>query len=158
MKSASQEWPSDARSTNGVQAPAKRRSAWKPTFDKKKFEHEFEFQCRAHDLPAVVTQFAIANSLDLLNKRRRYRFDFGFPDFNLLVEINGGIWLSGGGAHSHPLDVERNQRKQNDATLWGYYVLQFTPDEVTNRHAISFTQKVLFARGWRNAHTTSHDS
>jgi very-short-patch-repair endonuclease len=157
MKSGLQEGLGAARQhghsrprANGFKRPAESRPARKKSFDNKKFEKEFEFQYRCRDLPPVEQQFAIANSRHPKNKRRRYRFDFCVPDFKLLIEIDGGIWLAGGGAHSHPLDIERNMRKQNDATLLGYRLIRFTPEEVTNGHAISFTQKVLFAQGWRN--------
>lgn len=115
------------------------------------YEREFAFQCLAHKLPACMPQFSFANSRYPEHKRRRHRADFCFPDYWLLVEIDGGIWMAGGGAHSHPIDIERNMRKRNDAHLWGYGVLCFTPGEVTNGTAIAFTQKVLFARGWRKA-------
>jgi len=115
------------------------------------FEETFAFQCRAYKLPPFVMQFSIQNSDHPDNKRRRYRFDFCFPDYWLIAEIDGGVWRAGGGAHSHPIDIERNMRKGNDAILHGYSVLHFLTDEVRNGKAISYTQKVLFSRGWRQA-------
>jgi very-short-patch-repair endonuclease len=94
-------------------------------------------------------QFPFANTIDVENLRRRYRADFCFPQYWLMVEIDGGIWMPGGGGHSLPSGIERGMKKRNDALLWGYGILNFTTDEVTNGFAIGFTQKVLFARGWR---------
>jgi very-short-patch-repair endonuclease len=111
------------------------------------YERSFAYQLLAHRLPTHVEQFRFGNSTDI---RKSYRADFCFPDYWLIVEIDGGIWMPGGGAHSHPIDIERNMRKQNDALLWGYSMLRFTPKEVQNHHAIGFTQKVLFAKGWRS--------
>jgi very-short-patch-repair endonuclease len=114
-----------------------------------KFEDEFSFQCRAYKLPPHVRQFPFANSLDIANPRRRYRADVCFPDYWLMVEIDGAIWQKGGGGHSHPTGIIRGMKKLNDAALWGYSMIRFTTDEVTSGHAIGFTQKVLFAKGWR---------
>ena len=106
-------------------------------------EREFAFQCRAYRLPEPAQQFWIEQSAHPRNLRRRWRFDFAFADAKLLIEIDGGIWMAGGGAHSNPRDIERNMRKRNDAALLGYRVLAFTPRDVTKGQAIAMTQRVL---------------
>jgi hypothetical protein len=106
-------------------------------------EREFAFQCRAYRLPAPLEQHWIEQSAHPRNLRRRWRFDFCFLPVKLLVEIDGGIWMAGGGAHSNPRDIERNMRKRNDAALAGFHVLAFTPRDVTSGRAIAFTQRVL---------------
>lgn len=110
------------------------------------YENDFAYQCVALRLPNFVRQFRVKNTR---KKDGHYRFDFCFPDYWLIVEIDGGIWMEGGGAHSHPIDIVRNMQKQNDALLYGYSCLRFTPAEVTDRFAIGYTQRVLYARGWR---------
>lgn len=115
-------------------------------------EREFAFQCLAMKLPHVIAQFQLDRPGVLTPKTRkqaRWAFDFGFPDQKVLVEVQGGVWMKGGGAHSHPVDITRNMTKQNDAVQLGYAVLQFTPAEIKNGHAIAFTQRVLHTRGWR---------
>ena len=81
------------------------------------------------------------------NPKRMWVFDRIFPDFKLIIEIDGGIWIAG--AHGHPVDITRNMTKQNDAALLGFQLLRFTPREAKNGHAITFTQRVLHTKGWK---------
>jgi hypothetical protein len=67
----------------------------------------------------------------------------------ILVEIQGGIWKPGGGAHSHPIDIERNIAKQNDAARRGFPLYQFTTKQVKNGAALDYLLKVMAERGWR---------
>ena len=95
-------------------------------------EKAFEFQCRALRLPEFQTQAKFVTSADPTNNRKRWRLDFLFIEQLVGVEIDGGIWMQGGGAHSHPIDITRNMTKQNDLALIGIHVLRFTPRECTN--------------------------
>jgi hypothetical protein len=58
---------------------------------------------------------------------RRWRFDYVFPG-KIVVEVNGGIWskVSGHQRTGHLRDME----KMNAAQLYGYLVLQFTPQQI----------------------------
>lgn len=117
-------------------------------------ENTFAFQCKAHQLPPVDMQFKLLKFEQTPRKDGKaipkvWRFDFVWPEYKLIVEIDGGVWMAGGGAHSHPVDITRNMTKQNDAALEGFCILRFTPAEVKSGHAIAFTQRVLYARGWR---------
>lgn len=104
-------------------------------------------------LPVVLEKWKMPNAAGTLTPKTRkvamWEFDFAFLAHKLLIEIDGGIWRPGGGAHSHPIDITRNMTKQNDAALAGFITLRFTPAEVKSGHAIAFTQRVLATRGWR---------
>jgi len=115
--------------------------------DEDRADRQFLFQCRALQLPPVFAQWRFQNSRHPSSGSHKWRTDFVFQDAKIMVEIDGGIWIKG--AHSHPLDILRNMKKQNDAMLLGYAVLRFTPEEVTSGHAIAFTQKVLETRGFK---------
>jgi len=93
--------------------------------ERQKFEDLFEFQCRQYRLPPSIRSFPMPQSAHPHNARRQWYFDRAFPRQRLLVEI------------------ERNMRKQNDATLAGWRILRFTPAEITGGDAIAFTQRVL---------------
>jgi hypothetical protein len=110
-------------------------------------DREFLFQCKALNLPPVFAQWRFQNSRHPSSATHKWRCDFVFKDQKLMVEIDGGIWVKG--AHGHPVDILRNMKKQNDAMLLGFQVIRFTPAEVKNGDAVSFTQAVLQARGWK---------
>lgn len=121
----------------------------------KEAEDDFDLQCRSYRLPPYVRQFELLKFEQTPRKDGKaipkvWRFDFVWPQFKLIVEVNGGVWMPGGGAHSHPIDITRNMTKQNEAVFAGFQVLQFTPDDIQRRQrvAISFTQRVLASKGW----------
>lgn len=107
-------------------------------------EASYAFQCKAFKLPRVEEQFLFAKPLG-----RRFTADFAFVEYQLLVEIQGGIWRPGGGAHSRPAGIDRDIEKQQHAALLGFQVLPFTPEQVKAGFAIEFTQRVLYKLGWR---------
>jgi very-short-patch-repair endonuclease len=83
----------------------------------------FEAMLRAAKLPAPHYEFRF-------NAERKWRFDVAFPDHRIAVEIDGGVWRSGGGAHSHPSGILRDMEKINAAQLAGWRVLRYTPDNI----------------------------
>lgn len=58
---------------------------------------------------------------------RHWRFDYALPVSLIAIEIEGGIWRAGGGAHSHPTAILRDMAKYNAATLLGWRVLRYQP-------------------------------
>lgn len=109
-------------------------------------EANYAFQCKAFKLPRCDEQFLYAASMG-----RRFRADFCFVDYQLLIEMQGGIWRPGGGAHSHPINLQRDIEKQQHAALLGFLVLPFTPQQVKSGFAIDWTSQVLYKLGWRPA-------
>lgn len=135
---------------------ALQQSTAKKAGDKKRAQIEYARQCRQYRLPQFVEQLKVLKTvqkarLDGKNIPSRWFFDFFFPDWKLIVEIDGGIWMPKGGAHSHPLDIERNLIKRNDAALNGYTLIAFTTTSVlskSNTYPMDFTQHMLCKLGW----------
>lgn len=71
---------------------------------------------------------------------RRYRWDFRIG--NLLIEIQGGIWMPAGG-HNTGRGLTRDYAKNNLAVLHGYRCLFFTPAMVDSGEAITTIEAVL---------------
>lgn len=84
---------------------------------------QFKFLCALHGLPTPVSEHKF-------HPKRRWRFDYAWPDKLTAVEIDGGIWRKGGGAHSRPSNILRDMEKINAAVLLGWRVLRFTPDRL----------------------------
>lgn len=65
---------------------------------------------------------------------RRWRFDFAWPDKLVAIEINGGSWKGyhkkdseeKGGRHNHPVSLENDYQKYNEAALLGWKVFLLT--------------------------------
>lgn len=57
---------------------------------------------------------------------RKWRFDFAWPHRLIAFEMEGAIWMRGGGGHSHPLGIEKDIEKYNAAALRGWAVIRIT--------------------------------
>lgn len=107
-------------------------------------ENLFAFQVKAMKLPTPLRQYKFAKSLD-----RNFECDFCFVEQRLIVEVNGGIWFKGGGAHSRPKKIEQDMERQQYAVYLGFFMMAFTPDEVFSGHAVDWTAKTLERLGWK---------
>jgi len=77
--------------------------------------------CRGAGLPEPTPEYRFHAS-------RGWMFDYAFVAERLAVEIEGGIWKKGGGAHSHPLNIERDIEKYNEAAILGWRILRVVPE------------------------------
>jgi very-short-patch-repair endonuclease len=98
-------------------------------------EDLFRFQCKSLKLPPFEEQYLFAKSMG-----REFRADFCFVEYDLIVELQGGI---------HRLKFEGDMRRQQYATRLGLYILPFSIDEVFSGHAVEWTEKTLRQFGWR---------
>lgn len=121
-------------------------------------EDLFEFQCRAHKLPAFTRQAMFAKQA----LGRRWMFDFAWQPYMLAVEIEGlavrvlpnparkkGRELIVSGRHATVDGIQEDMVKYNSAVLLGWSVLRFSQKMVTSKEAIAVTMRVLAARGWQ---------
>ena len=60
--------------------------------------------------------------------KTRHRADFYLPQYNCLIEIEGGIWS--GGRHGRGAGYIKDCDKYNLATTLGYKLLRFTTQHV----------------------------
>ncbi len=74
---------------------------------------------------------------------RRYAFDFRIG--NLLIEIQGGVWMVKG-AHNTGKAIQRDCEKGNLATLQGYDLMHFTTDDVECGEALEMVKRYLEGR------------
>lgn len=86
---------------------------------------------------------------------RKWRFDFilgrrasigdwvamKVEHLMIAIEIQGAIWIQGG--HSRGSGYMRDIEKHNEATLLGWRILKFTPEQVKNGEAIKFIKRLL---------------
>jgi len=75
--------------------------------------------------------------------KRRFKFDFAWPDKMVAVEQEGGLWMRGGSGHSHPMWILRDMEKGNFASLLGWRVFRFTPQQLRKGEAQAFIKEVF---------------
>mgnify|MGYP003638955179 FL=1 len=73
--------------------------------------------------------------------KRRFRFDFVFPEFQLVVEVEGGTWS--GGRHTSGVGFQNDCIKYNLALENGWRVLRFTSNLVKDRSGIEQVKRIM---------------
>ena len=72
---------------------------------------------------------------------RRFRVDFCWPDHNLAVEVQGGIWTRG--RHSRPMGIVKDYEKFNLLTLGGWRILLLTSMDVQSGRGLEMIQDAI---------------
>jgi very-short-patch-repair endonuclease len=78
---------------------------------------------------------------------RKFRADYAWPDERLLLEIDGGIY-GGKGGHSSISGILRDMEKGNLASVHGYRVLRFTPDQLYEDRTLEMIRQCLISSGY----------
>lgn len=79
--------------------------------------------CKAAGLPTPIPEYEF-------HPTRKWRFDYAIPQWKVGIEIEGGIWRQGGGAHSHPSNIMRDIEKYNAAAVQGWRILRYMPEDL----------------------------
>lgn len=73
--------------------------------------------------------------------KRRWRFDFAWPEKRIAVEVEGGTWT--GGRHTRGAGFEADCEKYMEALLAGWRVLRVTAGLVRDGRAVNATEALL---------------
>lgn len=101
-----------------------------------RLEGEWLQQLRAARLPMPKTEYHFCPG-------RKWRFDTAYPELKTAFEVEGGIFLKGGGAHSRPSNIERDIEKYNKANLLGWRVYRVSSKMVKDGSGIALAEQVL---------------
>jgi hypothetical protein len=93
-----------------------------------------ELICRAEGLPMPTPEYKFLSN-------RRFRFDWAWVPYRLALEIDGGVWMKGGGRHTRGAGFMRDQEKMNLAALHGWRVFRCTPQTIHT--AMTVVKKAL---------------
>jgi len=99
-------------------------------------EEALALQLQAANIEGWVREFRFL-------KKRRFRFDFAWPDLKVAIEIQGGIHLGHRGGHSSAEGLARDMLKFNYAQIAGWRVLLFTGKDVKTGWAMSWIVEML---------------
>ncbi|WP_394265172.1 hypothetical protein [Bergeyella zoohelcum] len=73
--------------------------------------------------------------------KRKWRFDFAFPQYRIAVEVEGGVWISG--RHTRGKGFINDMEKYNEATSEGWSVLRTIPSQLESKQTIDWIQRTL---------------
>jgi hypothetical protein len=93
--------------------------------------------CKAVGLPEPETEVRF-------HPVRRWRADLLWNQpRKLIVEVDGGTWIKGGGRHNRPQGYENDNEKAAHALMAGYPVLKVTPRQVKSGDAVKWIEALL---------------
>lgn len=101
-----------------------------------KGEEAFALHCRAEGLEPLREY--------LFHPKRKWRFDFYFPERKLAVEVEGGY----GGRHQRVGGFASDCCKYNAAAKMGILVLRYPTDMVLAGDAINDVLEIMKCRSW----------
>jgi very-short-patch-repair endonuclease len=102
------------------------------------FERNLEFQMKAVKLPKPEIQYRFAAP-------RRWTFDFAWPALKVYLEVEGGMFIKGGGRHNRALGFEADCVKYSEAAIRGWRGLRVTTRQVTSGEALQLIERALGA-------------
>ncbi len=94
------------------------------------------FHIKAAKLPTPVQQYRF-------HPVRRWKLDFAWPDRRLYVEVEGGIFIKGGGRHNRAMGFQADIEKYNEATLAGWRGVRVTTRQVKSGAALGLIERAL---------------
>ncbi len=96
----------------------------------------FEAYCKSHGILEPVREFKFHHT-------RKWRFDFAWINERVAVEIEGGLFLAGGGRHNRGASMKADMEKYNEAACLGWIVLRYTPDQLLKSIVYSQIQEAI---------------
>ena len=81
----------------------------------------FEAMCKAFDIETPEKEYRF-------HPKRRWRFDYAFPNHKIAVEIEGGVWIDG--RHNRASGFIKDMEKYNAAAVLGWRIYRILPDGI----------------------------
>lgn len=106
---------------------------------KRDLEATMLLHIRANELPAPECEYQF-------HPRRKWRFDFAYPEQLLALEVQGGIHMAKGG-HNTAAGITRDCEKGNEAVVLGWRVLHVTAAQIDDGSAIDWLRRSLAPQG-----------
>lgn len=73
--------------------------------------------------------------------KRKWRFDYAFPQLQIAIEIDGGVWTNG--RHTRGSGFVKDMIKFNTATELGWSILRYTPDQTKKKDTFEQINRLI---------------
>jgi len=94
----------------------------------------FKAVCVSSGIPTPVEEHRF-------HPKRKWRFDFSWPDNRVALEVQGGIW--GGGRHSRGAAMLKEWEKLNTAATLGWRILYCQPCDLCMSDTLETIKEAL---------------
>ena len=106
---------------------------------KSDLESELALFLRINEFPAWETEHRF-------HPKRKWRFDFAWPEQRVALEVQGGIHMAKSG-HNTASGITRDCEKANEAVVLGWKVLSVTADQIRDGSAVDWLRRLMFEQG-----------
>lgn len=86
-----------------------------------------------------LTALGIPFEREVVLPGRKFRYDFKVDD--MLIEVQGGVWLKGESGHSSGVGITRDCKKSQFACENGFRFMAVTTGQVTSGEAVNVIEK-----------------
>jgi hypothetical protein len=76
--------------------------------------------------------------------KRRWRFDYAWPERMIALEVEGGVWT--GGRHTRGAGFLKDVEKYNRAAVLGWRLLRVTPDKLVSTGTFEMLREIFGLR------------
>ncbi len=103
------------------------------------------------DLPPLFRALLLRAGLPLPEREvrfhptRKWRWDMAWTAHKVALEIQGGLWVPGGGRHQRGAALLREYEKLNTAAVLGWRILYTTPQQLATPATITLIRGALDA-------------
>lgn len=104
-----------------------------------KLDKQFVFFAllKASGIPVPEAEYRIT-------PKRKFRWDYAWPQYRLTLEVQGGIWS--GGAHGRGWGIKRDMEKSNIAAMHGWRCLFCEPGDLGKTDTIEMIRLAISAQ------------
>ena len=93
--------------------------------------------CKQSGLPEPVAEHC-------WHPTRKFRADFAWPEHRIILEVEGGIWVSG--KHGRGSGIVKDIEKQNEAAALGWLYLRCQPKELLSVRTTEYIRQAIATR------------
>ena len=76
--------------------------------------------------------------------KRRWRFDYAWPERMIALEVEGGVWTAG--RHTRGAGFIKDMEKYNRAAVLGWRLLRVTPDKLVSAGTFEMLREIFGLR------------
>lgn len=91
----------------------------------------FEVQCVNAGLPKPIREWRF-------HPERKWRCDYAWPDLQIVVETEGGVFAKGGSRHSRGAGFREDTEKYAELFARGVFVLRVLPEQIRSGAAVQW--------------------
>lgn len=97
----------------------------------------FALGCVTRQLPTPELEYRFVTD-------RKWRFDLAWPRQKVAMEMDGGVWVKGGGRHNRGQGFLKDMEKFNRAAAEGWRIVRCTPQTISWRETWEAVRAALF--------------